>query len=231
VANAHERDIPQRLAEQEEGFEMVLWMTTISVSVALLVVTAAMGLSMPTLALVYFLIAGMVSSVMAILALREAREMAESGATRGLVAAGLTRHMGLLWAWAALVTAITYGTGILSWSPWWQYFLSFMVFSGLCLFVSKVITEDQLAGRPDDKMQRVCLGLAAQPCLSSSWRSVPSALRVSRAISLTKRAPGRRTTCSSSAAWPSRLSPVSCSRRHPPPHQTLSRPTGPDCFT
>ena len=69
--------------------------------------------------------------------------------------------MGLLWAWAALVTAITYGTGILSWSPWWQYFLSFMVFSGLCLFVSKVITEDQLAGRPDDKMQRVCLGLAA----------------------------------------------------------------------
>ena len=77
------------------------------------------------------------------------------------MAAGLTRHMGLLWAWAALVTAITYGTGILSWSPWWQYFLSFMVFSGLCLFVSKVITEDQLAGRPDDKMQRVCLGLAA----------------------------------------------------------------------
>jgi hypothetical protein len=53
------------------------------------------------------------------------------------------------------------GRGILSWSPWWQYFLSFMVLSGLCLFVSKVITDDQLAGRPDDKMQRVCLGLAA----------------------------------------------------------------------
>jgi hypothetical protein len=77
---------------------MVLWMTTISVSVALLVVTAAMGLSMPTFALVHFLIAGMVATVMAMLALREAREVAESGDSRGLVAAGLTRHMGLLWA-------------------------------------------------------------------------------------------------------------------------------------
>ena len=74
---------------------MALWMTTISVSVALLVVTAAMGLSMPTFALVHFLIAGMVATVMAMLALREA---AESGGSRGLVAAGLTRHMGLLWA-------------------------------------------------------------------------------------------------------------------------------------
>jgi hypothetical protein len=140
---------------------MVLWMTTISVSVALLVVTAAMGISMPAFSLVHFLITGMVASVMAILALREARATAAAGGTRALVAAGLTRHMGLLWAWAALVIVVTYGTAILEWSPWWQYFLSFMVFSGLCLFVSKVITEDQLAGRPDDKMQRVCLGLAA----------------------------------------------------------------------
>ena len=139
---------------------MVLWMTTISVSVALLVVTAAMGLSMPAFSLVHFLIAGMVATVMAMLALREARETAESGGSRGLVAAGLTRHMGLLWAWAALVTAITYGTSVLSWSPWWQYFLCFMVFSGLCLFLSRVIAEDDAAGRSDEKMQRVCLGLA-----------------------------------------------------------------------
>jgi len=139
---------------------MVLWMATITISIVLLVVTAAMGLSMPTFTLVHFLIAGMVSSVMAILALREAREMAESGGSRGQVAAGLTRHMGLLWAWAALVTVITYGTGILSWSPWWQCFLSFMVFSGLCLFLSKVIAGDDAAGRPDEKMQRVCLGLS-----------------------------------------------------------------------
>ena len=210
---------------------MVLWMTTISVSVALLVVTAAMGLLMPTFALVHFLIAGMVATVMAMLALREAPEVAESGGSRGLVAAGLTRHMGLLWAWAALVTAITYGTSVLSWSPWWQYFLCFMVFSGLCLFLSRVIAEDDAAGRSDEKMQRVCLGLAVVTCSWSSWWQVPSALRALLAISLPKRVPGRRSMCSSLAASRRQLSPASCSRRRPPRRRGRWLPIRPDCFT
>lgn len=138
---------------------MVLWMATIAVSVSLLAVTAAVGLAMPVFATVHLLVAGMVATVMALLALREAREIAHGGETRGLVAASLTRHMGLLWAWGALVLIITYGTGILAWSGWWQYFLTFMVFSGLCLFLSKVLAEDHEAGRPDERMLRVALAL------------------------------------------------------------------------
>jgi hypothetical protein len=100
----------------------------------------------------------MISSVMALLALREARELANNGETRGLVAYNFTCHMGLLWACGALVIIITYSTGILTWSTWWQYFPTFMVFAGLCLFLSKVLEEDH--DGLDDKMMRISLGLA-----------------------------------------------------------------------
>lgn len=139
---------------------MILWMSTIAVSVSLLAISAALGGYDPAFATLHLLVAGVVATVMALLALREARELASNGETRGLVAANLTRHMGLLWAWGALVLVITYGTGILAWSAWWQYFLSFMVFAGLCLFLSKILQEDHDAGRPDEKMLRVSLALA-----------------------------------------------------------------------
>ena len=139
---------------------MILWMATIAISVSLLSISAALGGFHPAFATLHLFVAGMVATVMALIALREARELANSGETRGLVASSLTRHMGLLWAWGALVIIITYGTGILAWSGYWQYFLTFMVFSGLCLFLSKVLQEDHEAGRPDEKMLRVSLALA-----------------------------------------------------------------------
>ncbi len=139
---------------------MILWMATIAISVSMLAISAAMGGYDPAFATLHLLVSGMVATIMALLALREARELSSDGETRGLVAANLTRHMGLLWAWGALVLVITYGTGILAWSAWWQYFLSFMVFAGLCLFLSKILQEDHDAGRPDEKMLRVSLALA-----------------------------------------------------------------------
>ncbi len=66
--------------------------------------------------------------------------------------------MGLLWAWGALVIIIIYSTGILTWSTLWQYFLTFMVVAGLCLFLSKVLQADH--DGLDDKMLRISLGLA-----------------------------------------------------------------------
>ena len=139
---------------------MILWMANIAISAALLVVTAATATLVPAYATVHFLVAGLVSTTMALIALHEAREMSAGGEPHGLVLAHLTRHMGLLWAWAALVLAITYGTSIFQWSGWIPVFLVFTVLSGLTLFVSRILHDDHATGRHDDRMARLAGALA-----------------------------------------------------------------------
>lgn len=120
---------------------MLLWMASIALSVSFLVVTAAVGLYVPAMATAHLVIAGLVSTVIALLAFADTRKMIQAGAPEMKVAGSLMRYMGLIWAWLALVISVTYGTSILEWSGWWQYFLSFIVLAGLCLFMSRILRD------------------------------------------------------------------------------------------
>lgn len=144
---------------------MVLWMASIAVSVCLLVISAAVGATDPVGANIHLFIAGLVSTAMALLAISETRKLIQSGASQMIVAASLTRFMGLIWAWAALVISITYSTGILEWSSWWQYFLGLIVLSGLCLFLSSVLGKDGETGAVDEHMLQASRYIAVSTLL------------------------------------------------------------------
>ncbi len=101
------------------------------------------------------LVAALIAVVFALIAVRDTREMIRVGQSRTAIAASLTRFMGLVWAWGALVLIITYGTGILEWSGWWTYFLAFMIFAGLCLFVYVTMRKDLQEGHEDYFMLRL----------------------------------------------------------------------------
>lgn len=126
-----------------------MWMMSIAISVCLLVITAAAGAYDQAMAHANLLVAALVSIAMALLALRDTRQLLKGGASDMIVAGSLMRFMGLIWAWAALAISVTYGPGFLSWSSWWQYFIGFVLLSGLCLFVSRLLCE---AEGPDEKL-------------------------------------------------------------------------------
>lgn len=132
---------------------MVLWMMGIAISVCLLVISAAIGAQVPIVANAHLIIAGLVSTVMALLAIGEARKLIQVGASDMMVTGSLMRFMGLIWAWAALAISITYGTGILEWSAWWQYFAGSMVLAGLFLFSSRLLCDASHQGRDQTKLR------------------------------------------------------------------------------
>lgn len=131
---------------------MIAWITIISLSIALLAITAGGRGLEPRLALVHMVIAAIVSIVLAYLAIRDTQRLIDSKASRSLIAASTARFMGLLWSWGALGLLITYATGILSWREWWQFFLAFFVAAGLSLFFSATLKKDADAGKDDETM-------------------------------------------------------------------------------
>jgi hypothetical protein len=135
------------------GYQMVLWMMGIAISVCLLVISAAIGAQVPIVGNAHLIIAGLVSTVMALLAIGEARKLIQVGASDMMVTGSLMRFMGLIWAWAALAISITYGTGILEWSAWWQYFAGSMVLAGLFLFSSRLLCVASHQGRDQTKLR------------------------------------------------------------------------------
>jgi hypothetical protein len=132
---------------------MVLWMMGIAISVCLLVISAAIGAQVPIVANAHLIIAGLVSTVMALFAIGEARKLIQVGASDMMVTGSLMGFMGLIWAWAALAISITYGTGILEWSACWQYFAGSMVLAGLFLFSSRLLCDASHQGRDQTKLR------------------------------------------------------------------------------
>jgi hypothetical protein len=141
------------------GHQMVLWMLSIAISVCLLVIAAATGADVQMAVRGHLIIAGLVSIVMALLAISETRQLIRSGATDMLITGNLMRFMGLIWAWVVLTISITYGTGIVEWSAWLPYFTASAIFAGLFLFISRLLCDAARNGR-DETMLRVCQYMA-----------------------------------------------------------------------
>lgn len=121
---------------------MVVTSIIVALGLSVLAVSAGARAGNPSMAYVHFGTAAVIVTLLALLAIREARALKAAHAPEATVSAHLARHMGLVWTWGALALLITYPTGILSWHEWWQFFLGFFVAAGLCLFFSATLTKD-----------------------------------------------------------------------------------------
>ena len=138
---------------------MLLWMYSIAGSVCILVLSAGVATQLPAMAGVHLFVAGLVSTIMVLLALSETRKLIKDDESQITVIARLMRYMGLIWAWGALTIIVTYGTGILEWSAWWQYFASspwFLRAASACLYLSLLMRRLRtIEGRRSRSMLRL----------------------------------------------------------------------------
>ncbi len=116
---------------------MVAWMIGLGASVAVLVIAAAAKLH-----LVHAALCAGIALAIALLSARELRFAQEAGEPRAYIAAHSARHMGLVWAWGAIVIIVTY-TSVLIWKEWWHFALAFIILAGLCLFFSASLKNEQ----------------------------------------------------------------------------------------
>lgn len=134
---------------------MIFWMSSIAVSVALLVITAAMKLATPSMAYVHMAIAAGMAIVFALVAIRETRALVEGGASRPAIAAETARFMGYVWAWGALGLVISYGTGIVAWREWITFFVALVILAAASLFFSKLLKRDADQGKEDEAILKI----------------------------------------------------------------------------
>lgn len=96
-------------------------------------------------------VAGVVTLGLAFMALRDRQRLMISGAPANAIASSTARHLGLVWAWAALSFAATYLLVIEArWPEWWQFFIGFG-FAAVASFVfASMLDRDAVDGRADD---------------------------------------------------------------------------------
>jgi hypothetical protein len=134
---------------------MIFWMSSIAISVALLVVTAAMKAATPSMAYVHMAIAALMAIVFTLVAIRETRALAEGGASRSAVAAQTARFMGYVWAWGALGLVISYGTGVVAWREWITFFAALVILAAASLFFSTLLQRDADEGTEDEAVLKI----------------------------------------------------------------------------
>lgn len=134
---------------------MIFWMLGIGVSVAALVVLAALKQFYA-----HMTVAAGISIVVALASIAETRmARADQPSSEASVAVAL-RHMGLVWTWAALGLLVTYAFDILQWREWWQFFIAMFVLAGLSLFLSATVRKDASSGTTDETMIKIARGFS-----------------------------------------------------------------------
>lgn len=114
---------------------MVVWILILAIAVSVHAVTAAM----PTIWL-HALISVMVSLVIAVLAVRENEKPITSEAEAFALSATNAHYMGIVWSWAAVTIALTYGL-VLQWPQWWHFVMPFGAAAILCLCFANLMTK------------------------------------------------------------------------------------------
>jgi hypothetical protein len=134
---------------------MVIWVVGIGLSVAVLVVTAAMKQFY-----LHMAIAAIVSIGFALVSHSEVRAIGKEpgGSEQGIAVA--LRHMGYVWAWGALGLIATYAFGVLTWREWWQFCIAFALLAGLSLFLASALRTDATSGVVDPLLIKVARGFA-----------------------------------------------------------------------
>ncbi|MFV0296346.1 MAG: hypothetical protein ACK5JT_09545 [Hyphomicrobiaceae bacterium] len=134
---------------------MIIWSLGIGISVAILVVTAAIKHYY-----IHMLVAAMISILLALAAFAEERSATRDADRKAATASIGLRYMGIVWGWGALGLLVTYAFDILAWREWWQFFLIFFVLAGLSLFLAATMQKDADANRTDAVMFDVVRGFS-----------------------------------------------------------------------
>lgn len=127
-----------------------LWMVCLTVSVCVIIISAAVGEPSGYLAM-----SGLVSLAFALIAIRENGALRASGASRSAIGASTARYMGLVWMWGALALLVTYYFILTPWREWWQFFIAFAMVGSLCMVFAAVLSRDAEAKREDETMLRL----------------------------------------------------------------------------
>jgi len=98
-------------------------------------------------------VAGVAGLALTFMAIRDRQRLMFAGATTSAVASSTARHLGIVWAWAALAVAASYLLIIEArWPEWWQFFIGFG-FAAIASFVfASMLDRDAAAGRGDDTL-------------------------------------------------------------------------------
>jgi len=134
---------------------MIFWALSITISIALLVITAAGKLSEPWLAYAHMSVAAVACIAFAIVAVRDTSKLADNRASRSAVAASSARFMSYVWAWGALALLISYSTGIVEWHEWFHFFLAFAIAGAAAMFFAKLLQRDAEVGKDDETILKV----------------------------------------------------------------------------
>ena len=134
---------------------MIFWSLSMISSVVVLILSAAMRDGGVHMAYAHMAIAAAVSISFALIYVRETEAMRMEGATQGEIDASGARYSCIVWAWAALGLASTYGTGILVWHEWLTYVIACVVAAGVCMFVGDQLRKDARKAVADQTMLRI----------------------------------------------------------------------------
>ena len=128
---------------------LIIWMSTLTVSTALLVLSAAKHA-----ASLHMVVSGVVALVVALAAVQECRTMRAQGESDASIASTNARSMGLVWTWGAVALFSTYNF-VLTWREWFPFFMAFVTAAGLCLFFSATLKKDEASGQYDPIMKKI----------------------------------------------------------------------------
>lgn len=128
---------------------MIVWILGLAMSVSLMAIAA--GGAYFTL---HTFITALVSTLLALSALRDMRIAARDGDAVGCRASLGARYMTLVWLWAATAVFIIYTT-VLDWSGWWQ-----IVAGSLIAATVSAVFAGRLASGADDQRGHPMLKMA-----------------------------------------------------------------------
>jgi hypothetical protein len=131
------------------AFSLIVWMSTLTVSIALLVLSAAKGAFYLHMAM-----SAVISLFVALAAIQESRSMRAAGESDAAIASSNARYMGLVWTWGAVTLFATYNF-VLSWREWVPFFMAFVTAAGLCLFFAATVRKDDTQGQSEPAMKMI----------------------------------------------------------------------------
>ena len=127
------------------------WMIALTVSVCATVIAAAAGDQ-----LLHMATTGFVTLGLALLAVREHRNLIAAGASESVVGASTARYCGLVWAWGAVATLVTYGFMFEArWPEWWQFLLGFAFAAAASLLFASMLNRDAERGTDDAGLLKI----------------------------------------------------------------------------
>jgi len=143
---------------------MIFWILSVTVSIALLVWTAAEKAGDPNkatdMAYAHMFIAAAACICFALVAIRSTRQLVIANASRPAISASSARYMGYVWVWGALGLLISYGLGIVHWHEWLHFFLGFAAAGAAALFFANLLQRDADAGKTDEAILKISRYLA-----------------------------------------------------------------------